>query len=108
MKGFTGFLGSVMLVAALAPALPAQAPPSRASAGPTAESARVGIAAPVAAESPTASGVQLQAPDRESAALMIVGGAALLAGLVIGGGAGTAIAVSGALLGLYGLWMYAR
>jgi len=39
---------------------------------------------------------------------MIVGGAALIAGLLIGGGAGAAIAVGGAILGLYGLWMYVR
>jgi hypothetical protein len=38
--------------------------------------------------------------------LMIFGGAALITGLVIGGGAGTVIAVGGALVGLYGLYVY--
>ena len=39
-------------------------------------------------------------------ALMVVGGAALLTGLIIGDDAGTVIAVSGALVGLYGLYEY--
>jgi hypothetical protein len=38
--------------------------------------------------------------------LMIFGGAALITGLVVGGGAGTVIAVGGALVGLYGLYVY--
>jgi hypothetical protein len=39
-------------------------------------------------------------------ALMVVGGAAVLVGLIIGGGAGAAIAVGGAIAGLYGLYQY--
>ena len=39
-------------------------------------------------------------------ALMIVGGAAVLVGLIIGGGAGTAIAIGGAVAGLVGLYQY--
>lgn len=108
MNRFVTMVASVMLVAAIAPASNAQSIVGQAPAGPTVESARVGIAAPVASDASPPKGAQLQYPTRESAALMIVGGAALLAGLVIGGGAGTAIAVSGALLGLYGLWMYVR
>ena len=38
--------------------------------------------------------------------LMIFGGAALITGLVVGGDAGTVIAVGGALVGLYGLYVY--
>ena len=37
---------------------------------------------------------------------MAVGGAALLSGLIIGDDAGTVIAVSGAVIGLYGLYLY--
>jgi hypothetical protein len=37
---------------------------------------------------------------------MIVGGAAFVAGLIIGGGAGTAVAIAGAAVGLYGLYLY--
>ena len=39
-------------------------------------------------------------------ALMIVGGAALIVGLVIGGDVGTLFAIGGALIGLVGLYQY--
>jgi hypothetical protein len=39
-------------------------------------------------------------------ALMVVGGAAVLVGLIIGGSAGTVIAVGGAVAGLFGLYQY--
>jgi Na+-translocating ferredoxin:NAD+ oxidoreductase RnfC subunit len=39
-------------------------------------------------------------------ALMVVGGAAVLVGLIIGDGAGAAIAVAGAVTGLVGLYQY--
>ncbi|GAC1417888.1 MAG: hypothetical protein NVSMB53_16910 [Gemmatimonadaceae bacterium] len=38
--------------------------------------------------------------------LMIVGGAALIVGLLIGGGAGDAIAIGGGIAGLIGLYQY--
>ena len=41
-----------------------------------------------------------------SSALMIVGGAAFLAGAIIGDDAGTIIMVGGAAVGLYGLYLY--
>jgi hypothetical protein len=37
-------------------------------------------------------------------ALMVVGAAVLITGLVVGGGGGTALAVAGGALGLYGLY----
>jgi hypothetical protein len=39
---------------------------------------------------------------------MIVGGAALVTGLVIGGDAGTILALGGAVVGLIGLYHYLR
>jgi hypothetical protein len=46
-------------------------------------------------------------PSRGSGVgLMILGGAALITGLIIGDNAGTVIAVGGALIGLYGLYVY--
>ncbi len=39
-------------------------------------------------------------------ALMVVGGGALLAGLIIGGDAGTVIAIGGTAMGLVGLYQY--
>lgn len=49
-----------------------------------------------------------QARSRRGMPLMIVGGAAFLAGLIIGDDAGTAIAVGGAAIGLYGLYLWAQ
>jgi hypothetical protein len=44
----------------------------------------------------------------QARAMMIVGGAALFAGLIIGGDAGTIIAVGGAIIGLIGLYEYVQ
>jgi hypothetical protein len=44
----------------------------------------------------------------ESGAMMVVGGAALLVGAIIGGKAGTALMVGGGVFGLLGLWAYLR
>ena len=44
----------------------------------------------------------------ESGAMMIVGGAGLLVGAIVGGKAGTVIMVGGGVLGLIGLWTYLR
>lgn len=49
-----------------------------------------------------------QSRMRRGQTLMIVGGAAFLAGLIIGGDAGTAIAVAGAGIGIYGLYLWAQ
>ena len=87
--------------ASVAPA-PAELAPS--VAGPTREAATVAVhRAPVAdaaAPQPATRG-----HDRGTA-LMIVGGAAVLTGIVIGNGAGYAISVVGAVVGLYGLYQY--
>ena len=49
-----------------------------------------------------------QSRMRRGQTLMLVGGAAFLAGLIIGGDAGTAIAVAGAGIGIYGLYLWAQ
>jgi hypothetical protein len=41
-------------------------------------------------------------------AIALVGGAAVITGILIGGDAGTVIAVGGAGLGLYGLYVWQR
>ena len=46
--------------------------------------------------------------DRQSVALMVVGGAGLLVGAVIGGDEGTIIMIAGGGIGLLGLWRYLR
>ena len=74
--------------------------------GPTAEGARVAVTQPTSHELKISSAAQRRAGLGQPVALMVVGGAALLTGLIIGDDAGTVIAVGGALVGLYGLYEY--
>lgn len=80
------------------------AAPSR-GAGPTMEAARVGVTQQTSTELRPAAQARRRGMG-QPVALMVVGGAALLTGLIIGGDAGTVIAVGGALVGLYGLYEY--
>lgn len=91
---------------ALAPRTPPAdvAAPAR-TAGPTAEAARAGVTQQTTGELRPAAQAR-RAGFGQPVALMVVGGAALLTGLIIGGDAGTVIAVGGALVGLYGLYQY--
>lgn len=79
---------------------PATAP---ASVGPTVDAASVAVRHVASTETAAA-------PRRggygQPIALMVVGGAAVLVGLIIGGGAGAAIAIGGAVAGLIGLYQY--
>jgi hypothetical protein len=72
-------------------------------AGPSLDAATVAVRRP-AAELPAA-----PAPARgfdSGTKLMILGGAAILTGIVIGGDAGHAISIGGAVVGLIGLYQY--
>src|SRR5437868_5994066 len=50
----------------------------------------------------------VRAPHRHGPGfgLMVAGGALFVAGLLVGGGAGTAMAIGGAVVGAYGLYVY--
>lgn len=50
--------------------------------------------------------VRVSSQDSRNPAMMIVGGAALIVGAVVGGQAGTIVMVGGGILGLVGLWNY--
>jgi hypothetical protein len=78
-----------------------------APAGPTLDGATVGIrhSAEQGTTGPANVGAAVRRGD-QSTALMIVGGAAFLAGALINGDAGTVIMVGGAAVGLYGLYLY--
>ena len=76
------------------------------SAGPTADAARVAVSQPTSHELKVSAAAQRRRGLGQPIALMVVGGAALLTGLIIGDDAGTVIAVGGALVGLYGLYEY--
>jgi hypothetical protein len=74
--------------------------------GPTADAARVAVSQQTTHELKLSAAAQRRAGLGQPIALMVVGGAALLTGLIIGDDAGTVIAVGGALVGLYGLYEY--
>jgi hypothetical protein len=109
--------GTARAQQALAPLAPradvALTVPARADA-PSVDTARVGPtldAARVAASEPRSHELTITAAAQrrnlgQPIALMVVGGAALLTGLIIGDDAGTVIAIGGALVGLYGLYEY--
>lgn len=77
-------------------------------AGPRMDAVRVGVE-PAEVNAEAASSAAMAQPRMgQSMALMIVGGAALVTGLVIGGDAGTILALGGAVVGLIGLYHYLR
>lgn len=85
------------------------APTTAAPAIPSRDAARVAVRAPVATDPASredARSTVAAAQFGRGETLMIVGGAALLAGLIIGDDAGTVIAVGGAVVGIYGLYLY--
>jgi hypothetical protein len=73
--------------------------------GPSVASARVASHAISSARSAPPV-IQNRPTQRRSVALMIVGGAALVVGAVIGDDAGTIVMLGGAGIGLYGLYMF--
>lgn len=95
-----------MTASAEVPAADVLAADSVVAAGPTLRSAAVAVRhaddAPVAAAPAAPRSGSRGQPE----ALMIVGGAAILTGIVVGNGAGYAISIAGAVIGLYGLYEY--
>jgi hypothetical protein len=95
--------------AAQAPApVPAVTPTAPAvSYAPTLAATRLGFSAqdqaPLAVNASAA-----RMGRREGRAFALVGGAAVIAGILIGDDAGTVIAIGGAGLGLYGLYIWQR
>ncbi len=95
-----------LAAAAPAPAVQITAAPP-ATVGPVLRSSAVG-AVPAHDDALLAqTGALVPATDRtQSRAMMIVGGAALIVGAVIGGTPGTVVMVGGAVVGLFGLFDY--
>ena len=85
-------------VDATAPAVAAPA-----TTGPTVDASAVGVRHQADVDAPAAARHGNGGPGT---ALMIVGGAAILVGIVVGGNAGYAISLGGAVVGLYGLYQY--
>jgi hypothetical protein len=90
-------------VSAATVAAPAVAAPV---AGPTVEQAAVAVRAPAQAHDQQASAAASRAGLGTARAQMIVGFAALVAGAIIGDTPGTIIMITGAAVGLWGLYNY--
>jgi hypothetical protein len=75
-----------------------------AARGPLMKDAAVGVRLS-AGQAPLATPPKFQATGRNPA-MMIVGGAALIVGAVVGGQAGTIVMIAGGIIGLVGLWNY--
>ena len=78
---------------------------TRASVGPTIAKAAVGVHVD-RGSAMTPAALPKRQEDRKNVAMMIVGGAALIVGAIIGDTPGTIIMVGGAGVGLYGLYKY--
>lgn len=74
--------------------------------GPSLQSARVASHAVSNSRNVPTPLMQNRTSNRNSVALMIVGGAALVVGAVIGDDAGTLVMLGGAAVGLYGLYLF--
>jgi hypothetical protein len=78
------------------------------AAGPTLEAASVAVR-PSETKQMTLNSAAAPSRGRgQPFALMVVGGAAVLTGLIIGDDAGKVIAIGGAIVGLYGLYEYLK
>ncbi len=84
------------------------APAQRVVAGPSVSASVVGVRRAEVAKNlaPAKGGTHMGAG--QNVALMVVGGAALIIGAVIGGTPGVLIAVAGAAIGLYGLYNFVQ
>ena len=80
---------------------------ARAAAGPTRSLPALGVRATAMAIPPVGTPMPAVSTTR-NVAMMIVGGAALIVGAVVGGDSGTIIMIGGGALGLYGLWNYLK
>lgn len=79
---------------------------ARASGAPVAAQASVGVQRLQPAPAPVGKPAPLPGDTRQNRALMIVGGAGMLTGMVIGGDSGTLISVGGGVVFLWGLFQY--
>ena len=93
---------------ALAPQAPRVdvAAPKRPTSGPTQDAASVAVRPVETKELQLNAAAAPRKGYGQPVALMVVGGAAVLTGLIISNDAGAVIAVGGAIMGLYGLYEY--
>ncbi|MEO8564709.1 MAG: hypothetical protein ABI601_21740 [bacterium] len=96
-----------LIVADATPTIAQDSPVAAQDAAPTGPSMDASTLSPRVRLHASETTNAMRRPSRGSGVgLMIFGGAALITGLIIGNNAGTVIAVGGALVGLYGLYVY--
>lgn len=84
----------------------AATPPAVLPGAPIAAQASVGVQRLQPAPAPLGTPAPFRGDTRQNRALMIVGGAGMLTGMVIGGDSGTLISVGGGVVFLWGLYQY--
>lgn len=78
-----------------------------APAGPRLDAVRTGaVVAPVVASEPMVPAPMYRKANLRGRNLMILGGAAILGGAIVGGDAGNLVSLGGLGVGLYGLYVY--
>lgn len=102
-----GAASPALVANAQAPAAANAQTQTRAAAGPTVSSNVAGVKQAAVAPAKAAAAEQRLGAGR-NVAMMVVGGAALIIGAIIGGTAGVLIAVGGAVIGLYGLYNFVQ
>jgi hypothetical protein len=107
------FIATAIAVATTSSAAVAQAPaaaPAERAVGPTVSANTAGIRAPSAAKANanTTATRDAHMGAGQNVALMVVGGAALIIGAIIGETAGLLLAIGGAIIGLYGLYNFVQ
>ena len=114
-RSWSGAAGAVILTLAVSHPAAAQAPaPSPAPAaapttslGPTIAASHISFSAQDQAPLTVNASAARMSPN-EGKAVAIVGAAVVVIGLVVGGDTGTAIAIGGAGLGLFGIYIWQR
>lgn len=101
-------LAATVLLAAVAaaPTARAQASETQPASGPTIFAATAAVRPDLRMDASIPGALDVRQQLRRSEKLMIVGGAILLAGAIIGGDAGTIIMIGGAGITIYGLYLY--
>lgn len=94
--------------AVVAPAAVSLATVPQVSLAPTRASVVAGVQLRMNDVAPAPMPVPAAGRNSGNVALMIVGGAGLIVGSIIDGDSGKIIMVSGAIVGLYGLWQYLK
>ncbi len=102
------FAAALIAVVAPAPSHAQSANAMSVSGAPVASRMAVGVQRSLNTPAPAPIPLAPRADTKQNRAMMIVGGAAMLTGAVVGGDAGTLISVGGAVVFLVGLYQFLK